>query len=268
MTTAGPQCDLCLSSNIERYRGPAPSWRNLTRCATCGLVSSGDSHRPPGGSSAPLLRRPHADARRAAAVMRLIPRGRILEVGCGSGHLLARLDPGRYEVVGLEWSPDLAREAADRLKGARVRGDVLAEGLPGARLPAETFDLAALVGCLDRSPSPRAMLMEASRLLRDGGYAFIEIPCLSSLTARLRGSRWHPLNDPETRFFFSAGSLQKLAATCGLGAGTVRHPFPGSGPPPGTLLYVARKTAVSLKIPELAELVGERGTMSPMGATD
>jgi SAM-dependent methyltransferase len=200
--------------------------------------------------------------------MRLVPRGKILEVGCGSGHLIARLDPARHEAVGLEWAADLAKKAGDRLKEAGIRGQVLATGLPGADLPAETFDLVALVGCLDRCSSPRALLTEASRLLRDGGYAFIEIPCLSSFTARIRGSRWAPLNDPSAEYFFSPRTLQKLATQCGLGAGTIHPTVLGGWPPPGTLLYVARKSSVSLKIPDLAKLVGETGSMTPMGATD
>lgn len=268
MTTASLQCDVCLASTMERYGAPAPAWRDLLRCASCGLVAAADFPRASTGHAAGLPRRPGADVRRAAAVMRLVPRGKILEVGCGSGHLLARLDPSRHQVVGLEWTADLAKEAGDRLSGSGIRGGVLATGIEGSHLPAETFDLVALVGCLDRCASPRILLMEASRLLRDGGYAFIEIPCLSSLTARIRGSRWRPMNDPSTAYFFSPATLQKLAAKCGLGAGTVHRPGLGGWPQPGTLLYVARKTSVSLKMTELSKLVGETGRMTPMGATD
>ena len=59
-----------------------------------------------------------------------------------------------------------------------------------------------------------------------------------------------------------------LAAKCGLGTGTAHRPLLGGWPQVGTLVYVARKTSVSLKMPELAKLVGETGNMTPMGATD
>lgn len=269
MTTGSLQCDVCLGSAMERYRGPAPSWRDLRLCGNCGLVAAVSTDpRASSGPPAGLLRRPGADALRAAAVARLVPRGKILEVGCGSGHLLARLDPERHEAVGLELTADLAREAGRRLKQASIRGDVLAAELPRAHLPAETFDLVALVGCLDRCSSPRALLMEVSRLLRDGGYAFIEVPCLSSLTARIRGSRWSPLNDPSTGYFFSQVTIRKLSSVCGLGTGMVHGPGLGGWPRVGTMLYVTRKTSVSLKVTELSKLVSKTGSMTPMGATD
>ena len=110
--------------------------------------------------------------------------------------------------------------------------------------------------------------MEISRLLRDGGYAFIETPSLSSLTARLYGSRWHPLRDPTMGYFFTPVTLERLTAVCGLAAGKVRPALPVGWPSLGTLVYVARKSAVSLKRRGLATLVEEAGKITPMGATD
>jgi 2-polyprenyl-3-methyl-5-hydroxy-6-metoxy-1,4-benzoquinol methylase len=207
------------------------------------------------------------DLKRAAAVMRILPGGRILEVGCGAGSLLACLDPDRYEVVGVESSAPLAAEARRRLAESGVRGAIVEGCITEAKLSSEGFDLVAMFGTLDNCPSPRTTFMKASELLRGGGYAVIETPSLSSLTARLYGMRWEPLRDPATEYFFTAASLERLATLCGLTSGAAWLTLLGGWPPPGTLLYVARKSGPPVKLADLADLAPEVRKMTPMGAT-
>ncbi len=258
-------CDLCLGTDLVPYGPPGPPERDLVGCRQCGLVAA-TAPRADTAEEIPL-RDPHVDARRAVAVMRLLRSGRVLEIGCGQGHLLAGLDPDRYEAVGLELVPEVAAQAAQRLRGAGVRGSVLEGRLQDVKLPPESFDLVALVGVLERASSPRAVLMEISRLLRDTGYAFIETPSLSSWTARILGSRWHPLHDPTMEYFFTPVTLERLTSACGLAAGRVRSAVPVGWPSPGTLVYIARKSAVSLRRRGLAKLVEDAGTIRPVGAT-
>ena len=200
--------------------------------------------------------------------MRLISSGKVLEVGCGAGQALACLTPSKYEAVGVEPNPDLAQAAGARLKEAGLKGAILNSGLAEARLPAETFDLVALFGTLHTYSSPRAIFMEVSRLLKDGGYVVIETPSLSSLTARLWGSRWHPLRDPAADYLFTQPALERLASVCGVAAGTVLPPVPAGWPAPGMLVMVGRKSSVSVKAPGLASLAGQVRKMAPMGATE
>ncbi len=109
--------------------------------------------------------------------------------------------------------------------------------------------------------------MEASRLLRGGGYAVVETPGLSSLTARLCGTRWQPLSDPAVEYFFTTASLERLASTCGLASGAAWLTLPVGWPPPGTLVYVARKSGSPIRLAPLADLGPDVVKMSPMGAT-
>jgi SAM-dependent methyltransferase len=204
------------------------------------------------------------DLKRAAAVMRILPAGKILEVGCGAGSLLACLDPARYEVVGVETSASLAAEARRSLAESGVRGVILEGCIIEAKLSSETFDLVAMFGALGRCPSPRTALMKASGLLRGGGYAVIETPSLSSLTARLWGTRWQPLGDPTAEYFFTTATLERLTAVCGLTSGAAWLTLPIGWPALGTLVYVARKSGVPVRLSELAPEVGK---MTPMGAT-
>jgi SAM-dependent methyltransferase len=204
--------------------------------------------------------------------MRLIPGGRILEVDCAAGGFLASLDPIRYEVTGLEADADLAALADRRLRETGARGGVLPRAecsrLSDSRLARASFDLVALFGTLGRSASPRALLMDISCLLKDGGHIVLETPSLSSITARLRGARWQPLHDPWSEFFFTPATLEHLGSVTGYSGGTIRMPMPVSWPPMGSLVYIARKAAVPLRRPVFSRL-GMRGReLTPASATD
>jgi SAM-dependent methyltransferase len=90
-------------------------------------------------------------------------RGRVAEVGPGTGHLLAAMRRAGTPAVALELSPAMATRAAARSPGAVARGDARA-------MPFRTQSLDALVvtfpGPYVRDP---AFWREAARVLRLGG---------------------------------------------------------------------------------------------------
>jgi ubiquinone/menaquinone biosynthesis C-methylase UbiE len=95
-------------------------------------------------------------------------RGRVLEVGAGTGLNLGRYSPGA-EVVALEPEPTMARKASARARAAAVPVRVVrgvAEALP---FPDRTFD--AVVACYVLcSVSDQAKAIdELRRVLRPGG---------------------------------------------------------------------------------------------------
>lgn len=100
--------------------------------------------------------------------------GKILDAGCGTGGLLARLGAARPEIarVGLEWHPDAARRAAAKSGAPVVRGTVGA--IPFA---AASFSAAVLADVLcHRAVEPRAALSEVRRVLRPGGLLVVNMP--------------------------------------------------------------------------------------------
>ncbi|HZI93407.1 MAG TPA: methyltransferase domain-containing protein [Patescibacteria group bacterium] len=198
--------------------------------------------------------------------MKILPSGAVLEVGTGEGHFLCALNPGRYEVVGVEASAEAAATARRRIADRGLRGGVRQGSLHDAGLPAETFDLIALFGSLGGAGSPRAICMEVARLLRSGGYAVIETPSLSSLTALLCGTRWRPLRDPHSDYFFSPACLDRLLSSCGLSPGVARMPVPVGWPSPGNLVYITRKSSIAIRATSLTDLASNVGNIAPMGA--
>ena len=97
-------------------------------------------------------------------------RGRVLEVGIGSGLNLAFYDPARVtRIWGLEPSPEMtrmARRAADSLPL-----DVEFIGLPGDEIPLEdnSVDTVVVTYTLCTIPDTSSVLHQVGRVLRPGG---------------------------------------------------------------------------------------------------
>lgn len=104
------------------------------------------------------------------------PGERILDLGCGTGHLARLLAPlvapdGR--VTGIDISPDAIRLAA-RLSGDSAAG-VAFQQADGEELPFATasFDAAVCVSVLGFCRRPERVLAELRRVLRPGGRLLI-----------------------------------------------------------------------------------------------
>jgi SAM-dependent methyltransferase len=120
----------------------------------------------------PLVR--FVESRRIEAIFHLLdarPSDRVLEVGCGAGHLLARLPAGRG--VGVDLSEALLARTAARV-GRRA---VLAQGDAGA-LPfaAGAFERVYCSEVLEHLVDPRGAVAEIARVLKRGGVAVLSVP--------------------------------------------------------------------------------------------
>lgn len=97
-------------------------------------------------------------------------RGRVLEVGMGSGINLSFYDPAKVErVFGLEPSEGMRRKAAKNLAASPV--EVTWLDLPGEAIPLEdaSVDTVLLTFTLCTIPDFRAALAQMRRVLRPGG---------------------------------------------------------------------------------------------------
>jgi SAM-dependent methyltransferase len=126
--------------------------------------------------------RSRARAVRALSGMRS---GRVLEVGCGSGHFLHMLRRDGWEAQGVEMSGTDVLYARDVLRLDVFRGTL--DEFPSGGDP---FDLVLALHVIEHLPSPRQALAKLHALLRPGGRAVIEIPVFGSLQSRIFGARW------------------------------------------------------------------------------
>lgn len=112
----------------------------------------------------------HLTARRVAFSRALVPSGKVLDVGCGTGRFLASMPTTGYELHGIDIS-------AGMLEEARGRGLDVVEGSSGD-LPFadDSFDLVVTFAVLHHLIDPelvRATLREIVRVTRPGGKAVV-----------------------------------------------------------------------------------------------
>lgn len=140
----------------------------------------------------------------------LLDRGAVLEIGCAYGFFLdeARTCFGR--VVGI----DVAESAV-----AHARRHLRVNALSGAFLdvPFEegSFDGICLWDTIEHLDRPDLFLRKARRLLQPDGRLFLTTGDISSLIARMRGSRWRQIHPPSHLHYFSKQSLTKLLERVG-----------------------------------------------------
>lgn len=93
--------------------------------------------------------------------------GDLLEVGCGFGHFLARMQ-GLCSVKGLEFNPqalDYCRQA-----GLNVTSEAMED------IPAESFDVVCAFEVLEHLPDPAEFIRQSNRLLRRNGSLILAVP--------------------------------------------------------------------------------------------
>jgi len=148
----------------------------------------------------------------------LPPGGRVLDLGCASGGLLALLRPRAAHLAGLELSATAARAAAEV-------ADVVVQGaLEDADLPfaADSFDLVVLADVLEHLADPEAALRRAVGWARPGGAVLLSVPNVAHWRARLTLARGRWPAEASGTFdathlrWFTRDSVATLLAGAGL----------------------------------------------------
>jgi SAM-dependent methyltransferase len=114
----------------------------------------------------------------------------VLDVGCGTGHLLARMDR-RWTADGLELSAYSAAVARTVSPGSTV-------WTSGEELPADRYDAFTAVHVFEHIPDDPlgALLADLRRTVRPGGTGLVVVPDPAGRASALHGERWNALTDP------------------------------------------------------------------------
>jgi 2-polyprenyl-3-methyl-5-hydroxy-6-metoxy-1,4-benzoquinol methylase len=189
----------------------------IVRCRTCGLVQENPR------DDAATLARVYAsledavydqedDNRRVAAerhlgfVTRHVPKpGKLLDVGCSTGLFAVAAARAGWESTGIDASTWSIERAKERRSAARFE----AASLETLALPERSFDVITLWDVLEHVSDPAAVVRQAERWLKPGGWFFLSLPNAASWTARALGRRWVLLLR-EHLWYFSPETIGRL----------------------------------------------------------
>jgi len=136
----------------------------------------------------------------------------ILDVGCGTGLLLADLArSGATSLAGFDLAPKILDVARENLSptgiGADLRAGDAEEPLPWA---SESFDVATLTGALHHFYRPHDALAEIHRVLRPGGRLLVVDPCFFTPSRQLFNLYLRFLPHDGDYHFYSAAHASRL----------------------------------------------------------
>ncbi len=139
----------------------------------------------------------------------------VLDVGCGTGSLLADLArSGASSLAGVDLAPKILEVAREKLSAAGAEADLRVadaeEPLPWA---SESFDVATLTGALHHFYRPHDVLAEIYRVIRPGGRLLLVDPCFFTPLRQLFNLYLRVLpHDGDCHFYSATQACRLLAA--------------------------------------------------------
>lgn len=135
--------------------------------------------------------------------------GRFLDVGCGGGSFLYRMNQWGWETYGVEPSENGIQQASSL--GLDVRHGML----PDANFPAKFFDVIRLSDVLEHLQDPKGTLLEIKRILKPDGRVYITVPNTRSFTFWLFRENWNALESPRHVISYCPRTLEVLCSMTG-----------------------------------------------------
>ena len=245
VATALRSCPLCGADNHAQPASPySQSPWDLKTCAKCGFVylenppsyveleedfawektsAAEEARRDAERPLAKCLSRAFRHFRQrvlkrdklTALLFATLPRGKVLDIGCGGGGVFARLPADRYEPHGIEISRVLSvkADALARDRGGRV---VQANAIAGlAQFAPDSLDAALLSGFLEHETQPALLLRELRRVVKPGAPVIVKVPNYGCINRAVRGAKWCGFRHPDHVNYFTPASLAQLAGDCG-----------------------------------------------------
>ena len=118
--------------------------------------------------------------------------GRVLEIGCGMGHLLGWLTDS-YRVFGADINPWALAKARQNVPDGNF---LLLSAEDLGAFPDSTFQIVVAKHVIEHLPDPERAISEMSRVLAPGGLLLLATPNLDSPMRGVKKERWIGYQDP------------------------------------------------------------------------
>jgi 2-polyprenyl-3-methyl-5-hydroxy-6-metoxy-1,4-benzoquinol methylase len=137
--------------------------------------------------------------------------GAVLDLGCSSGAFLETLKGGKYELFGIEMSPEVAKRAEQRTGAKVFVGDIL-----DAPFPKGHFDAITCFHVFEHMYEPKRILEKVSYWLKPDGIFYMMVPNIHSAGGKTFKSYWYALELPRHLFHWSPKALRQVAGSVDL----------------------------------------------------
>jgi SAM-dependent methyltransferase len=146
---------------------------------------------------------------RAAHLATLVPRGRLLDIGCAAGYFLHAAS-AHYDVTGVEVSAFAAQHARDEFGHRVFTGEIFDAPLADAE-----FDVVTMWDVVEHLAEPRAVLGEVARVMRTGGLLALTTGDVEGPLASRDLERWDLMCPPAHLLFFAPRTIERLLNDAG-----------------------------------------------------
>jgi 2-polyprenyl-3-methyl-5-hydroxy-6-metoxy-1,4-benzoquinol methylase len=137
-------------------------------------------------------------------------KGRILDVGCGTGAFLQVMKEKDWEVAGIEPDADARKLAKELYNIEAKQPDFLHES------PSSFFDAITLWHVLEHVHDLHPYIERLKEILKQEGKMFIAVPNYQSLDAHIYRLQWAAYDVPRHLYHFSPSSMEALMQKHGL----------------------------------------------------
>jgi SAM-dependent methyltransferase len=166
------------------------------------------------------------------------PAGHIIDVGCGRGEVMARLDK-RYTPSGIEISKQLsqgAKKIAESRGGRVFCGNALL-GLDS--FEKNFFGAAIMSAYFEHESAPREVLQKILRILKPGAPLVIKVPNYGCLNRMVTQKKWCGFRYPDHANYWTPKTLKQIIGDTGFEI--VRFNFRDRLPISDNMWLIARK---------------------------
>jgi SAM-dependent methyltransferase len=137
-------------------------------------------------------------------------RGRLLEIGCGMGFLLAKFREDGWDVEGIEPNRGYCEFIGEH-HGIKASPAILEDD----KRPPSTFDAVVMLHVIEHVPNPLGTLKEIHRVMKPGSTLVLETPRYDSLMFKLLRHRERSVSCDGHIYFFTTDSLKALCRKAG-----------------------------------------------------
>lgn len=206
------KCNLCDSENHIDYKNIA-GHKNIVQCNRCGLIFTNpmpdletikeELQKVPVVSEVELKveENKYEIFLEEIGSLNKNQKGKLLDIGCGFGQLLASAKKRGWQIFGLEINKFKVAFASEKL-GI----DIYCGELKEAEYLDDSFEVITVIEVLEHLINPSGFLQEINRILKKDGILVIVVPNVESFNAKTDPSWWQSYHF----FHFSTNSLTQI----------------------------------------------------------